>query len=80
MLSQRYVLNLMVLDETTFNFQCSYLQAVTGKAIQFGYDVKGRPSFYLRPSRQNTIESVRQIRFAVWMLERGIRLMEPGVE
>jgi len=55
-------------------------QAVTGKEILFGYDVKGKPAFYMIPSRQNTNEPTRQIQFAVWMLERGVDLMEPGVE
>lgn len=32
------------------------------------------------PSRQNTTEGERQIQFAVWMMERGIDLMGPGVE
>ncbi|KAF9267820.1 CRAL/TRIO domain-containing protein [Marasmius fiardii PR-910] len=32
-------------------------EAVTGKAILFGFDVNGRPAFYMIPSRQNT-ESV----------------------
>ncbi|KIJ95784.1 hypothetical protein K443DRAFT_682763 [Laccaria amethystina LaAM-08-1] len=55
-------------------------EAVTGKEILFGYDVKGKPAFYMIPSRQNTEEPTRQIQFAVWMLERGVDLMEPGVE
>lgn len=32
------------------------------------------------PSRQNTDEATRQVQFAVWMLERSIDLMGPGVE
>ncbi|KAF9526403.1 CRAL-TRIO domain-containing protein [Crepidotus variabilis] len=55
-------------------------EAVTGKEILFGFDVKGRPSFYMIPSRQNTDEPTRQIQFAFWMIERCIDLMEPGVE
>ncbi|KAF8150003.1 CRAL/TRIO domain-containing protein [Crassisporium funariophilum] len=55
-------------------------EAVTGKEILFGYDVKGKPAFYMIPSRQNTEEATRQIQFAVWMLERCVDLMEPGVE
>ncbi|RDB26323.1 CRAL-TRIO domain-containing protein C23B6.04c [Hypsizygus marmoreus] len=55
-------------------------EAVTGKEILFGYDVRGRPAFYMFPSRQNTNEATRQIQFAVWMLERSIDLMAPGVE
>jgi len=55
-------------------------QAVTGKEIVFGYDMAGRPGFYMIPSRQNTDEPTRQIQFAFWMMERCIDLMEPGVE
>ncbi|KAF5382220.1 hypothetical protein D9615_004367 [Tricholomella constricta] len=55
-------------------------EAVTGKQVLFGYDVRGRPALYLFPSRQNTDEPTRQIQFTVWMLERTIDLMSPGVE
>ncbi|KAG5636163.1 hypothetical protein H0H81_008944, partial [Sphagnurus paluster] len=55
-------------------------EAVTGKQVQFGYDVRGRPGLYLFPSRQNTDEPTRQIQFTVWNLERTIELMGPGVE
>ncbi|KDR76225.1 hypothetical protein GALMADRAFT_247498 [Galerina marginata CBS 339.88] len=55
-------------------------EAVTGKAVIYGYDVAGKPAFYMIPSRQNTDEATRQIQFTVWMLERCVDLMEPGVE
>ncbi|KAJ7030401.1 CRAL TRIO domain-containing protein [Mycena alexandri] len=55
-------------------------EAVTGKQILLGYDVHGRPGLYLIPSRQNTAESPRQVQVTVWMLERCIDLMPPGVE
>ncbi|PPR00899.1 hypothetical protein CVT24_000384 [Panaeolus cyanescens] len=55
-------------------------EAVTGKEVIFGYDTSGRPALYMIPSRQNTSESPRQVQHAVWMLERTIDLMEPGVE
>ncbi|KAI5119418.1 hypothetical protein M0805_009869 [Coniferiporia weirii] len=55
-------------------------EAVTGKEVLFGFDTKGRPAFYMIPSRQNTTESPRQLQYAVWMLERCIDLMGPGVE
>lgn len=32
------------------------------------------------PSRQNTQEGPRQIHYCVWLLERCIDLMPPGVE
>jgi hypothetical protein len=55
-------------------------QAVTGKQITFGFDVKGKPAIYMLPCRENTDDPVRQIQFVVWMLERAIDLMGPGVE
>ncbi|KIP08246.1 hypothetical protein PHLGIDRAFT_23659 [Phlebiopsis gigantea 11061_1 CR5-6] len=55
-------------------------EAVTGKEVAYGYDVQGRPALYLCPSRQNTAETVRQVEFVVFMLERCLDLMGPGVE
>ena len=55
-------------------------QAVTGKQITFGFDAKGKPAIYMIPSRQNTADPARQIQFVVWMLERTVDLMGPGVE
>ena len=40
----------------------------------------GRPALYLVPSRQNTTEGIRQIHFTIWMLEKTVELMGPGVE
>lgn len=55
-------------------------EAVTGKEFLFGYDTRGRPALYMCPSKQNTEESPRQIHFVVWILERAVDLMGPGVE
>lgn len=55
-------------------------EAVTGKQIIYGFDCERRPAFYMFPSRQNTEEPTRQCEFAVWMMERAIDLMGPGVE
>ncbi|OJA17109.1 hypothetical protein AZE42_02600 [Rhizopogon vesiculosus] len=55
-------------------------EATTGKEFLFGYDTHGRPALYMCPSKQNTEESPRQIHYTVWMLERAIDLMGPGVE
>jgi hypothetical protein len=56
------------------------LKSLTGKEQLAGYDVHRRPALYMLPSRQNTDEPVRQLQFAVWMLERGVDVMGPGVE
>jgi CRAL/TRIO domain len=53
---------------------------VTGKQFLFGYDTSGRPAVYYLLSRQNTEEGLGQIQFHVWLMERAIDLMPPGVE
>ncbi|KAJ7650156.1 CRAL/TRIO domain-containing protein [Roridomyces roridus] len=55
-------------------------EAVTGKQVLLGFDTANRPALYLIPSRQNTTNTVTQIQFSVWMLERCIDLMPPNVE
>ncbi|KAI0366133.1 CRAL/TRIO domain-containing protein [Pilatotrama ljubarskyi] len=55
-------------------------EALTGKMMIWGYDTENRPAIYLRPSRQNTDESIRQVHYVVWALERLTELMGPGVE
>ncbi|KAI0787410.1 CRAL/TRIO domain-containing protein [Fomes fomentarius] len=55
-------------------------EALTGKMVIWGYDADNRPALYLRPSKQNTEESIRQVHFVVWALERLTELMGPGVE
>ena len=52
----------------------------TGKQLILGWDVNGRPCHYMRPSRQNTERSDRQIQHLVYILERDIDLMPPGQE
>ncbi|WFD41918.1 4-nitrophenylphosphatase [Malassezia psittaci] len=55
-------------------------EATSGKHVLCGFDLEGRPILYLRPGRENTKTSPRQIRYMVWSLERGINLMPPGQE
>lgn len=52
----------------------------TGKQVILGWDNQGRTCQYLRPSKQNTERSDRQIQHLVFMLERAIDLMPPGQE
>lgn len=52
----------------------------TGKQLIMGWDNEGRPCQYMRPSKQNTERSPRQIEHLVFMLERSIDLMPPGQE
>lgn len=48
------------------------IEGETGKHIISGFDNSGRPVLYLRPGRENTGPSPRQIRYLVWSLERAI--------
>ncbi|KAJ3821702.1 CRAL TRIO domain-containing protein [Lentinula raphanica] len=52
----------------------------SGKILINGFDKDGRPIIYMRPGRQNTETSPRQLRHLVWCLERAKDLMPPGQE
>ncbi|KAI0042536.1 CRAL/TRIO domain-containing protein [Auriscalpium vulgare] len=56
------------------------IEAATGKIILTGFDVDGRPIIYMRPGRENTETSPRQLRHLVYVLERAKDLMPPGQE
>ncbi|KAI8330378.1 CRAL-TRIO domain-containing protein [Chlamydoabsidia padenii] len=55
-------------------------EADTGKMYYNGFDKAGRPLWIMRPRHQNSKDGERQIKHIVFCLERGIRLMPPGVE
>lgn len=55
-------------------------EAQTGKIVLNGFDVDARPILYLRPGRENTETSPRQIRHMIWHLERAIDFAPPGQE
>lgn len=50
----------------------------TGKEVILGYDSNCRPCLYLKPGKQNTKSSHRQVQHLVFMLERVIDMMVPG--
>ncbi|KAH3680611.1 hypothetical protein WICMUC_000231 [Wickerhamomyces mucosus] len=50
----------------------------TGKEVILGYENDSRPILYLKPGRQNTKTSFRQVQHLVFMLERVINYMPPG--
>ncbi|KAH8094696.1 CRAL-TRIO domain-containing protein, partial [Cristinia sonorae] len=52
----------------------------SGKILINGFDRDGRPIIYMRPGRQNTETSPRQLRHLVFVLERAKDLMPPGQE
>ncbi|KAK4689874.1 hypothetical protein P7C73_g228, partial [Tremellales sp. Uapishka_1] len=56
------------------------VEAETGKIILTGFDLDARPILYMRPGRENTERSPRQIRHLIYHLERAIDLMPPGQE
>ncbi|KAI0370035.1 CRAL/TRIO domain-containing protein [Pilatotrama ljubarskyi] len=55
-------------------------ESETGKIILNGFDHEGRPILYMRPGRENTETSPRQLRHLVWYLERAKDFMPPGQE
>ncbi|EJC98788.1 CRAL/TRIO domain-containing protein [Fomitiporia mediterranea MF3/22] len=56
------------------------IESETGKIILNGFDKDGRPVVYMRPGRENTPTSPRQLRHLVWCLERAKDMQPPGVE
>lgn len=52
----------------------------TGKELLMGYDNDMRPILYLKPGRQNTQPSKRQVQHLVFMLERAIDLMDENIQ
>ncbi|GAA96587.1 uncharacterized protein L969DRAFT_88063 [Mixia osmundae IAM 14324] len=50
-----------------------------GKITINGFDAEGRPILYLRPAKENTKPSERQIRNVVFQLERLCEIMPKGV-
>ncbi|WWC95656.1 hypothetical protein V866_002521 [Kwoniella sp. B9012] len=56
------------------------VEAETGKIILTGFDYDARPILYMRPGRENTERSPRQIRHLIYHLERAIDFMPPGQE
>ncbi|CAI5757609.1 unnamed protein product [Candida verbasci] len=50
----------------------------TGKEVILGYDNDSRPCLYLKPGRQNTKTSQRQVQHLVYMLEKVIDYMPSG--
>ncbi|KAL5519430.1 hypothetical protein ACEPAH_1113 [Sanghuangporus vaninii] len=56
------------------------IESETGKILLNGFDKDGRPIIYMRPGRENTEQSPRQLRHLVWWLERAKDMQPPGVE
>ncbi|KAL7425259.1 hypothetical protein Q5752_000947 [Cryptotrichosporon argae] len=56
------------------------VEAETGKIIITGFDASARPIIYMRPGRENTETSPRQIKHLIFCLERAIDFCPPGQE
>jgi len=54
------------------------IESESGKIILNGFDVDGRPILYMRPGRENTETSPRQIRHLIFCLERAVDFMPPN--
>ncbi|KZT42708.1 CRAL/TRIO domain-containing protein [Sistotremastrum suecicum HHB10207 ss-3] len=54
------------------------IESETGKIILNGFDCDGRPILYMRPGRENTETSPRQLRHLVFCLERARDFLPDG--
>lgn len=65
-------------EENTVNGESVSEENETGKEVILGFDKDARPCLYLKPGRQNTKTSQRQVQHMVYMLERVIDYMPSG--
>ncbi|KAG7195552.1 uncharacterized protein KQ657_003319 [Scheffersomyces spartinae] len=64
--------------DNTVNFETCSIENETGKEVILGFDNDARPCLYLKPGRQNTKTSQRQVEHMVLMLETVIDYMPSG--
>ncbi|EEQ36809.1 hypothetical protein CLUG_00932 [Clavispora lusitaniae ATCC 42720] len=65
-------------EDNTVNGQLCSEENETGKEVILGFDNHSRPCLYLKPGRQNTKTSQRQVQHLVYMLERVIDFCPSG--
>ncbi|ODV61047.1 phosphatidylinositol transporter ASCRUDRAFT_16581, partial [Ascoidea rubescens DSM 1968] len=65
-------------NQNVVNFDLCSIENQTGKEVILGFDNNLRPCLYLKPGRQNTKASLRQVQHLVLMLEKVIDFMPPG--
>lgn len=65
-------------SELQVNGDLCSVENETGKEVILGFDNDARPCLYLKPGRQNTKTSLRQVQQLVYMLERVIDFMPSG--
>ncbi|XBW35291.1 hypothetical protein QEN19_000859 [Hanseniaspora menglaensis] len=61
-------------------FEDTSIENETGKEVILGYDNDLRPILYLKPGRQNTHPSKKQVQHLVFMLERAIDFMDEDLQ
>lgn len=65
-------------EDNEVNGQLCSEENETGKEVILGFDNNSRPCLYLKPGRQNTKTSQRQVQHLVYMLEKVIDYMPSG--
>lgn len=65
-------------DKNTVNSELIAPESLTGKEVVLGFDNDARPCLYLKPGRQNTKTSHRQVQHLVYCLEKVIDFMPSG--
>ncbi|EGW34984.1 uncharacterized protein SPAPADRAFT_58107 [Spathaspora passalidarum NRRL Y-27907] len=65
-------------NQNKVNGETTSIENETGKEVILGYDNDSRPCLYLKPGRQNTKTSQRQVEHLVYSLERVIDYMPSG--
>lgn len=75
---REYGISKAMFEENEVNSELTQAENETGKEVILGYDNCARPCLYMKPGRQNTKTSPRQIQHNVFMLERVIDFMPSG--
>ncbi|KAM9928370.1 hypothetical protein OXX59_001870 [Metschnikowia pulcherrima] len=75
---REFGLSRMADEENTLTSSVVAPENETGKEVILGFDNDSRPCLYLKPGRQNTKTSQRQVQHMVYMLERVIDFMPSG--
>ncbi|TID26189.1 hypothetical protein CANINC_002816 [Pichia inconspicua] len=65
-------------DKNVVNSHLIEPESLTGKEVVLGFDNEARPCLYLKPGRQNTKTSHRQVQHLVYFLEKCINFMPSG--
>lgn len=75
---REFGINHILEKDNVVNGELTSPENETGKEVILGYDNDSRPCLYLKPGRQNTKTSQRQVQHLVYMLEKVIDYMPSG--